>query len=334
MASAGFDFPEETGTEKDRITWLLHSIKIGSKGPSLRVRCLTTGKNATNIVEWLSKSHSQYANSRPRHPGTQTEVNFGTHFATWLQTKAGEHNLQADSVFHTSLASATRARETFLAKVAAERARLFSKIAARDGHAGCFECGRAGNSADGDILEFSHELRGEKVATVSSLLMAGKWIEAEEEAEKCKIRCLLHRRVKSARENSEAERKPQGDRNAGLQQIRRDKLRNHGKERFIEAKLKLGCCAFCSLRCTAENARYFDFDHRDPTQKAFAMSDMVDLGDEIFTTELAKCRLLCAKCHRRHTATQRDEGIVGAKRRATYAEKNKRKAADVLHAGL
>jgi hypothetical protein len=47
-----------------------------------------------------------------------------------------------------------------------------------------------------------------------------------------------------------------------------------------------------------------DFDHRDPSQKVAAVSDMTASGYDVPTieTEIAKCDVLCSNCHRKRTA--------------------------------
>jgi hypothetical protein len=42
----------------------------------------------------------------------------------------------------------------------------------------------------------------------------------------------------------------------------------------------------------------FDFDHVDPSTKEGSIADMWSRKKEILVTELEKCRLLCANCHR------------------------------------
>jgi hypothetical protein len=58
--------------------------------------------------------------------------------------------------------------------------------------------------------------------------------------------------------------------------------------------------------CKISNATALDFDHINPAMKLHNVSRMV--GRYTFATilrEVAKCRVLCANCHRMHTAEQR-----------------------------
>jgi hypothetical protein len=51
-------------------------------------------------------------------------------------------------------------------------------------------------------------------------------------------------------------------------------------------------CGFTGAPCQ------MDFDHRDPRQKVKSISDMIGYSRERIAAEIAKCRVLCARCHR------------------------------------
>ncbi len=55
-----------------------------------------------------------------------------------------------------------------------------------------------------------------------------------------------------------------------------------------------GVCLHCGFD---GHPAAFDFHHRDPTQKDFMISS-ANAGWERLKTELDKCDLLCANCHR------------------------------------
>jgi hypothetical protein len=58
--------------------------------------------------------------------------------------------------------------------------------------------------------------------------------------------------------------------------------------------------------CSESDIRVLEFDHLDPLDKRFSVSQAVKLGyswDDA-VKEISKCRILCANCHKKHTATQ------------------------------
>jgi len=49
-----------------------------------------------------------------------------------------------------------------------------------------------------------------------------------------------------------------------------------------------------------------EFDHRDPSEKDFTVSEMIHkgIGIELIKSEIKKCDILCSNCHKRRTAIQ------------------------------
>lgn len=58
--------------------------------------------------------------------------------------------------------------------------------------------------------------------------------------------------------------------------------------------------------CGENDVRVLEFDHLDPANKAYDISRVSRLGYSWERTllEINKCRILCANCHKKHTAQQ------------------------------
>lgn len=68
----------------------------------------------------------------------------------------------------------------------------------------------------------------------------------------------------------------------------------------IQAIEYLGCkCEGCGLSYPDEPYVIFDFHHRDPKDKKYDWKGMSKQTKEVRQSELDKCALLCANCHRK-----------------------------------
>lgn len=83
--------------------------------------------------------------------------------------------------------------------------------------------------------------------------------------------------------------------------IRRETLRTEFRENIIHY-LKDKSCTICG----ESDIRTLEFDHLNPSEKLFNISQSVRLGYgwPKIVAELKKCRILCANCHKKHTAIQ------------------------------
>lgn len=63
-------------------------------------------------------------------------------------------------------------------------------------------------------------------------------------------------------------------------------------------RCKMAPCSDCGVQY---NPWVMDFDHRDPSQKKFAISSKYGCLPETLEAEIAKCDLVCANCHRERT---------------------------------
>lgn len=82
-----------------------------------------------------------------------------------------------------------------------------------------------------------------------------------------------------------------------------NRIKNY--EFVTELKLELKECELCKIQVTKETVHCFDFDHLDNKYRSIA--DYVRLNHDVtdrILEESKKCRLLCCKCHRIHTASQ------------------------------
>ena len=85
---------------------------------------------------------------------------------------------------------------------------------------------------------------------------------------------------------------------AGIKPKTRGKIKP--RQLVKDEKLRRGECLDCGLICDNFNFVCFDFDHRDPKNKLFALSS-ANNGIDATIRELAKCDLVCANCHRLRT---------------------------------
>ncbi len=83
--------------------------------------------------------------------------------------------------------------------------------------------------------------------------------------------------------------------------IRRKRLREEFRINIM-TYLSSKKCAICN----ETDIRTFEFDHINPSQKKFNISQGLRLGYSWnnIVEEIKKCRILCANCHKKHTANQ------------------------------
>jgi len=79
-------------------------------------------------------------------------------------------------------------------------------------------------------------------------------------------------------------------------------MRQIVRQAVVLEKMRRGQCLDCGRLCDESNFFAFDFDHRDPADKAFAVSQFGNKEKlEPLHAEMAKCDLVCAYCHRLRT---------------------------------
>ena len=86
---------------------------------------------------------------------------------------------------------------------------------------------------------------------------------------------------------------------------RKRRTRRDTRVRALEYLAEKGCC-----ECGEHDPRVLEFDHLEPSDKSHNISYLVGRGtpwsSEIIRREIRKCRVICANCHRKHTAKQLD----------------------------
>lgn len=82
---------------------------------------------------------------------------------------------------------------------------------------------------------------------------------------------------------------------------RRERLRKDFHDKMLEYLSDKQC-----VICAENDIRVLEFDHINPQDKLFNISQAVRLDKKWFDVieEIKKCRILCANCHKKHTASQ------------------------------
>jgi hypothetical protein len=81
--------------------------------------------------------------------------------------------------------------------------------------------------------------------------------------------------------------------------------------RYHERRAK--ALAFLGGACKCGSTSDLQFDHVDRTKKSFTIGKLWSLSEKVFWAEIAKCQLLCSKCHEEKTLI--DLNQVSAKTR-------------------
>lgn len=85
-----------------------------------------------------------------------------------------------------------------------------------------------------------------------------------------------------------------------VRKVELQKIRRIENRQFIFNFLSSNPCEVCG----ESDPIVLEFDHIDQSEKYKAVSVMVEHSLDRIKEEIAKCRVLCANCHRRHTASQ------------------------------
>ena len=162
-------------------------------------------------------------------------------------------------------------------------------------------CEQCGYKENWRALDFAHMQRSNKRKTRQGKavgLNCGMSLEnIKRELMKCRILCKVCHRIETKAEND----KLHEDRKSTLHRNTINMLRQKEPLRAFVLKEKLlrMKCESCDLKVTEINAVAFDFDHIIPANKTNNISTMVGWRKSVeeLQIEMAKCRLLCARCH-------------------------------------
>jgi hypothetical protein len=94
--------------------------------------------------------------------------------------------------------------------------------------------------------------------------------------------------------------------------------KNYHRIRNIYIELLGGACKKC------DSTQVLQFDHIDPSNKSYNISELVTKKQETVLAELAKCQLLCKVCHAKKTAAENSGYTHGT----TYAWMRKKCTCD------
>ncbi len=153
------------------------------------------------------------------------------------------------------------------------------------GGARCRDCGHERAAA----LDLHHRERGSKCFAISAPAGPGSWRAVRTEIEKCVVLCAnCHRRQHADPDGKSHDAHPV------VAWRRRTKRR--------AMALLGGACVTCGFDAVPAA---LEFHHRRSGEKEFAISDGTPRAWRRVVTELAKCDLLCANCHREVHAAAR-----------------------------
>jgi hypothetical protein len=159
----------------------------------------------------------------------------------------------------------------------------------------CVDC----CTKDLEILEFDH-VRGTKIDCVRKI---SSYEGMKSEAGKCDLRCsnCHFKKIKVLDVNEDY------DISTNIKRYRKI-----AKDYVREVKINSGGCSSCGWY-DLDYLQVLHFDHLDENEKSYNISRLVSTGKSIalIKSEIEKCRILCANCHRKRTLRQYDYPVLG-----------------------
>lgn len=136
-------------------------------------------------------------------------------------------------------------------------------------------------------MDFDHRPDEEKVLCISKMIHENYSLDSiKKEIDKCDLVCVLCHRMRTH-----------------LREPPRDLLPIQKRNKSFVLKAQSNPCDICDIQY---HSCQMDFDHLDQSTKRNSVCLMATIRYSLnaIQQEIDKCRLLCALCHRRHTAHQ------------------------------
>lgn len=161
-------------------------------------------------------------------------------------------------------------------------------------YGGCVNCG----IKDIDVLEADHCIQ--KINILSDYTFwptQGGPVAMEIEFLKTQCLCSFHHRLKSHNERQQTRQMKTMSVQACISTFRTEnQLLN------ISLKMSRKHCLICKRIFSEKESPAFDWDHRDPVDKKGNVAVLVlNNNPEMLKSEIEKCDLLCANCHKKKT---------------------------------
>ena len=83
--------------------------------------------------------------------------------------------------------------------------------------------------------------------------------------------------------------------------VSRARLKRHNQIELIKYMRDKAC-----IECSENDIRVLEFDHIEPSKKSFGIAWAINNGKpwDAILSEIEKCQILCANCHKKRTAIQ------------------------------
>ena len=166
----------------------------------------------------------------------------------------------------------------------------------------CVDCGEK----DVIVLDADHRIQEEKQMAVANMVKRSiSWARIQMELNKCDIRCVNCHRKKTQKQLNYWKNDPTRQRNYPLVNPCKSTLKSRKRRIRNQSLVRKYLLNSSCLLCHEDDPDLLEFDHIESNNKKGDISRLVsNAGKQTLIDEIAKCRVLCANCHRLHTAKQ------------------------------